>query len=399
MDLTIVRRRALDGVNPAHWDALEHGPSPFLEYGFLRALELSGSVGADAGWDPYYLLAVRPGEGSAQGDLQEGGLGGSLVGAIACFVKDHSFGEYIFDFQWARASHGAGLAYYPKLVIAAPFTPATGQRILLAPGLDEAEREQVTRELLDEVHAVAAERDCGSIHFLFTTAEERATLEAYGFFPRASFQYHFENREYESFDAFLARMTSRKRKQIRKERRRVHEVIDGARFIPGSELGDLQLRNLARFYRSTTDAHGGHAYLQSGFFRHLVELAPDRVQFLEIEKDGHPIAGALFLESADALYGRYWGCDEQVDFLHFEAACYQGIERCIQRGIPLFEAGAQGEHKLVRGFMPRETYSAHWIRHPELRRAIRAYTQEEARVIEQRMRAFAEYGPFKQDAG
>ncbi len=394
VDLTLTQLRSIEGVKSASWNALDHAPSPFLEWGFLAALERSGSVGAAAGWDPYYLL-VHGELPAAQRSSPERAAGAPLLGAVAAYVKDHSYGEYIFDFHWARASMGAGIPYYPKLVIAAPATPATGRRILLHPKLDAAGREAVSAKLIAGVRELAEQTGCMSTHWLFVTAQEREQLVAAGFAARASYQFHWRNQGYASFDEFLAQLTSRKRKQIRKERARAQAAVDALRFVPGTELDGERLAALDRFYRRTTNLYGGRQYLRAGFFHALVELAPDRVQWLEVERAGQPIAGALFLQSEHGLYGRYWGCDEDIEFLHFEAAYYAGIDRCIELGLPLFEAGAQGEHKLLRGFMPAVCHSAHELRHPGLDRGVREFLREEARAVEQQVRGLAEYGPYK----
>lgn len=397
VDLTLSQLRTIEGVESASWNALDHAPSPFLEWGFLAALERSGSVGASAGWDPHYLL-VHGELPAAQGASPERGEP-VLLGAVAAYVKEHSYGEYIFDFHWARASMSAGIPYYPKLVVAAPATPATGRRILLHPRLDGRGREAVTARLIAGVRELAEATGCMSTHWLFTTEDEREQLVAAGFAARASYQFHWHNQGYASFDDFLARMTSRKRKQIKKERSRARAAVDAIHFVPGTELSQDQLGALDRFYRRTTEVYGGRQYLRAGFFRQLVELAPERVRFLEAVRGGKAIAGALFLETEHALYGRYWGCDEEIEFLHFEAAYYAGIERCIARGLPLFEAGAQGEHKLLRGFVPVICHSAHELRHPGLDRGVREFLREEARGVAQHVRELAAYGPYRSPSG
>lgn len=417
VDLVLSAHRSLASVESAgwsalDWNALDHGPSPFLEWGFLRALELSGSVGGSSGWSPTYILVhgdascliddgARDPSPIQGGPVQDGRV---LLGAVAAYAKDHSYGEYIFDFQWARASTRSGIPYYPKLVVAVPATPATGRRILLHPGLSRPLREQVARRLITGVRELADDLGVGSIHWLFTTAEEQALLESEGFAARASFQFHWHNRSkvesgapWPDFDAFLASLSSRKRKQIRKERARAQAAVDSIRFVPGSELVPSQIAALDRFYRRTTDLYGGSQYLRPGFFEALVEQLPERVRFLEVGRGGGPIAGALFLETSEALYGRYWGCSEDIEFLHFEASYYAGIERCIERGIGLFEAGAQGEHKLVRGFMPAICHSSHWLRHPGLDRGVREFLREERRAVAHHIEQLAAYGPYRRE--
>jgi predicted N-acyltransferase len=369
-------------VDVAAWDALDHGPAPFLRHGFLRALEDSGSIGGTGrrrtGWTPAYLLAER---------------GGRLLGAVAAFIKDHSYGEYIFDWGWASAAQRAGIRYYPKLVIAAPATPATGRRLLLA---SDADRD-VKDVLLGAVRAIADDTKCSSIHWLFCTAEEQAELARAGFAPRTTSQFHWKNRGYASFDEFLAQLKSRKRKQLRKERERARAAIDRLSWVPGTELGQEQLDDLDRFYRITTANHGMRDYLREGFFHLLAAHLPEAMRMVEVIKGGRRIAGALFLETDSALYGRYWGADTHVDLLHFETAYYAGIERAIDKRLPLFEAGAQGEHKLLRGFEPSRTYSAHWIRHEGLAAAIEDYTRREAHALEAELAEMAKFGPYRSD--
>jgi predicted N-acyltransferase len=370
-------------IDAAAWDGLDHGPSPFLRHGFLRALEESGSIEPAtgrkrrSGWASLYLLAEQAGR---------------LVGAVPAFVKTHSYGEYIFDWGWANAAQRAGLSYYPKLVIAAPATPATGRRLLIAPGGDGA---AVGAALIGAVRAVADDADCSSIHWLFCTRDEQAQLVRAGFFARASMQFHWHNRDYQTFDDFLARLKSRKRKQLRKERERARAAIERLSWIAGAELDEARLDDLDRFYRNTTDQHGGRDYLRPGFFHALARHLPDAMRMVEVVAGGRRVAGALFLETEHALYGRYWGADVHLDLLHFETAYYAGIERAIERRLPLFEAGAQGEHKLLRGFDPMPTYSAHWIRHPGLAAAIEDYTQREAAAVAAQIAELAQFGPYR----
>ena len=390
-DLTSRVVPSLASVDAAQWNALEHGPSPFSEYGFLRALERSGSVGPESGWEPAYVL-VEAGAASAagSGEIPER----RLVGAVAAYVKAHSYGEYIFDWAWARAAERGGLAYYPKLVVAVPMTPATGPRLLIA---RDVSRGPVVAKLVAEVRALAERRRCGSIHWLFTTAAEQAELREHGFLPRASFQYHWHNDGYASFDEFLARMTSRRRKQLRKERARVHAAVPAVEWVPGAALTPDDLAVIDRFYRGTTHNHFGQDYLQAGFFQAVVEEQPERVQWARVRRGERTIAGALYFATDAALYGRYWGCAEEVEFLHFEASYYAAIDRCIALGTPLFEAGAQGEHKLIRGFVPASTHSSHWIRHPGLAAGVERFLVDEAAAVGEHMRQLATLLPFRAD--
>jgi predicted N-acyltransferase len=366
-------------IDRATWDGLDHGPSPFLRHGFLSALEDSKSIGGRSGWTPVYVIAERAGTGA-------------VVGAVAAFVKPHSYGGYIFDWGWASAAARAGVDYYPKLVVAAPMTPATGRRILVAPGADP---DLATRALVAALREIAIAAECQSIHWLFCTDDEQRRLAELGFVPRLTYQFHWRNRGYGGWDDFLAALTSRKRKQLRKERERARGAVDALTWIDGCDLTTPQLDDLDRFYRQTTDNHGGRDYLRPGFFHRVAETCADSLRMLEVTAGGTRIAGAVFFETAAALYGRYWGAIRHVDLLHFETAYYAGIERAIDRRLPLFEAGAQGEHKLLRGFEPAPTYSAHWIAHPGLRAAIGEACAREAAAMRAQMSELAGYGPYR----
>lgn len=396
-DLTARSVPSIADVASSAWDALDHGSSPFTEHGFLLALERSGSVGAAAGWEPHYVLVER-GAGARvdAAEIAPAAEERRLVGAVAAYVKTHSYGEYIFDWAWARGSERAGLAYYPKLVVAVPMTPATGPRLLVARDMS---RGPVVDRLVAEVRALAERRGCRSIHWLFTSAAEQDELQERGFLARASFQYHWRHAGERDFEGFLARMTSRRRKQIRKERARVHAVASPVRWVPGTALTEEDVATIDRYYRRTTMNHYGQDYLQPGFFNEVVKLQPERVVWAKVEREGRTIAGALYWETEKALYGRYWGCDEEVEFLHFEAAYYAGIERCLSKGTPLFEAGAQGEHKLIRGFSPAPTYSSHWFRHGGLAAAVEQFVREEAAAVRGHMAELATLLPFREGDG
>ncbi|HEY1546624.1 MAG TPA: peptidogalycan biosysnthesis protein [Kofleriaceae bacterium] len=383
---------SVNELDAAAWDALDHGPSPFLKSGFLRALEESGSIDAAtaqrkrqrSGWTSVYILAEIPQPGGPADNRR-------LVGAVPAFIKSHSYGEYIFDWGWANASERAGIAYYPKLVIAAPATPATGPRILLAPDAPP----HTFAALIAGVRALADDAEVGSIHWLFCTEAESAKLAAHGFFQRTTMQFHWKNRGYHSFDEFLGALKSRKRKQLRKERQKAKAAIDSLAWKTGHELDQAALDDLDRFYRNTTDNHGGRDYLRPGFFHALAKYLPDEMRMVQVEQAGKRVAGALFLETTGALYGRYWGADTHVDMLHFETAYYAGIERAIEHELPLFEAGAQGEHKLVRGFEPSPTFSSHWIRHDGLSHAIQDHVAREKLAMEREIAEMSKYGPYR----
>ncbi len=381
MDISLRTVASLTQVDEQQWDALDHADSPFQRHGFLRALEESESVGAASGWLPTYLLALR---------------GDDLVGAAAAYLKTDSYGEYIFDWAWARAAAQFGQAYYPKLVIAAPFTPATGPRFLVAPG---EPAETIYQALAAGVHELLDQYELSSAHILFCTEQEASALQNVGFSRRASFQFHWHNRGYKNFDEFLAGLKSRKRKQIRKERRRAQEAIDSLEFVPGNELRDEDFAALDRFYRKTVHEHGGYDYLRPGFFEAVARSMPQSMLFARASIGGKVVAGALFFEGQHSLYGRYWGGDADCEFLHFEVAYYAAIERCIERGHTRFEAGAQGQHKLVRGFEPQLTHSVHRIVDERFARAIDGFLMQEEQGVAQRMAELAASGPYRAFVG
>jgi uncharacterized protein len=374
--------RSIARLDRAAWDALDHGGSPFLRHGFLRALEESRSIGKRSGWDPRYLVL---------------GAGGELRAALPTFVKRHSYGEFIFDWEWARASERAGIRYYPKLVAAAPMSPASGPRLLFHPSLDAAARRDAAAQLIDAARDLAREEACSGLHFLFVTERERDLLAELGLAPRASFQFHWHARGDADFAGFLARMSSRRRKQARKERERVRAAVDSIEWVRGADLSADDLAAMDRFYRDNVDAHYGTAYLEPGFFELAARYLPDEVVMARARRDGRTVAGAFFLESDRALYGRYWGAVEPIPLLHFELCVWLPIERAIERRLAVYEAGAQGGHKLLRGLEPSATHSCHLLFHPGLDRAIREFLVAEEHAVTARMAELAEAGPFKEE--
>lgn len=367
-------------IAPGAWDALAGEDDPFVEHAFLCTLEDSGTVGGRSGWEARHVVAFE---------------GDRLVGALPLYLKDHSFGEYIFDWGWAEAAHRAGIPYYPKLVSMVPATPATGRRLLLAPGVDA---ERVVGALVGEALALAEAEDASSAHLLFVTDEERRLLETTGHLShRLTYQFHWHNRGYGSFDDFLGTFRSSQRKQVRRERRRVAESDLDVRVLEGRDLDAAHWRTLERFYRITCMQYGNHAYLTPGFFR----LAPDRLAHRAVAvmafRDGEPVAASLNFEKGAHLYGRYWGCTEEHEFLHFELCYYRLIERAIERGAQRFEAGAQGTHKLRRGLEPSPIHSMHWVRDPMLSRAVQEFLPREARAVERTMEELAHHGPYRRD--
>jgi predicted N-acyltransferase len=366
------------GDDLAAWRALEPPDFPFFDYEFLRALERSGSIGGGSGWSPVYLVC--------KDDL------GGVLGALPLYLKTHSYGEYIFDWEWAHAYRQHGLPYYPKLVAAVPFTPATGPKLLVRP---DADRAAVTRALLTAARRLGEERRVSSSHALFLPEEELDEFIEHGFAVRHSVQFHWRNRGYGAFSDYLDAMMSKRRRQVARERRQL-EGVEIER-LTGSELSPEHAATMYRFYLSTSDRKWGSPYLTGAFFAEVFRTMGDRI-LLVLARDrgtGRPIAGALNFFKGRTLYGRYWGTTEERRNLHFELCYYQAIEFAIERRLALFEAGAQGEHKLARGFLPSLTYSAHAIHHPDFRRAIEDYINVEKKILAEDMVDYAQHNPYK----
>ncbi len=356
-------------VEAARWDAAAGGGDPFLSHAFLSALEASGSVGEASGWTPLPLLVEDAGR---------------LTGVTPAYLKTHSQGEYVFDHGWADAWGRAGGDYYPKLQIAVPFTPVVGRRLLGgAPEL-----------LLAGAEAVVEQNDLSSAHVTFLTEEEAELAEARGWLMRHGIQYHWLSRGYGSFDDFLGALSSRKRKAMRKEREAAQAGLT-FRHLRGSEIGAADMAAMWRFYQDTGARKWGRPYLTRAFFEMAVERLGDQLLLFLAERDGRPIAGALNWVGTDTLYGRYWGCTEEVPFLHFELCYYQAIEWAIAHGLTTVQAGAQGEHKLARGYEPVRTLSVHFIPHPAFRDAVERFVVAERAVVAAELEALREELPFR----
>jgi hypothetical protein len=367
-------------IRAADWDACAGGGNPFVSYAFLQALEESESACAESGWLPQHLV------------LEDGG--GRLIGAVPLYLKNHSYGEYVFDQGWAEAYERAGGRYYPKLQAAVPFTPVTGPRILLRPGADPEAAELLIAALLE----VAKRSKVSSLHVTFPTQAESARFAKAGFIERLGRQFHWENQGYKSFDDFLDALTARKRKQIKRERRAANADIE----IETLNGGDIAARHwdaFYEFYMSTSDRKWGSAYLTRAFFDLLGSRMADQVVLVMAKQHGHYVAGALNLLGGDTLYGRNWGCLGDFPFLHFEACYYRAIDFAIAHGLKRVEAGAQGSHKIQRGYLPVPTYSTHWIRDPGFARAVADFVQRERRAIESEMDELEEtLSPFRREA-
>lgn len=376
MSLRVELVSDLGAIDPTAWDALTGDDDPFVEHAFLRALETSGSVGAEAGWLPVHVTVRR---------------GRDLIAALPLYAKNNSWGEFIFDFQWAEGAIRAGIPYYPKLVSMAPFTPATGKRFLIAPGEDEAE---MIETLVAGARAAADELGASSVHLLFVTPEERDHGHSAGLSRRVTHQFHWQNQGYASFDDFLARFRADKRKQVRKERRRVQELGLELAVKEGPELEPHEWAALKRFYREGVDRYGSAPYLRPAFFDAIRASHAHRVVGAFAYQDGQPVAASLSFEKGAHLYGRYWGAVDEHELLHFELCYYQLIERAIARGHTRFEAGAQGRHKLARGMLPTPIHSLHWVRDPRLAAAIDAYLPAEAADTHAQIAMLGERSPF-----
>ncbi len=349
---------------------------PFTTHRFLLALEESGSVGRGTGWQPQYLTAY---------------LDGMLIGAAPMYAKSHSQGEYIFDHSWAHAYESAGGRYYPKLQIAAPFTPATGRRFLVRPGYDAVGMSALVQGAVQ----LAAENRISSLHATFCTEAEALAGEQMGLMVRHSQQFHWLNDGYTDFDGFLAALSSRKRKNIRKEREQACDFGGQIRTITGDDLRPEHWGAFWRFYQDTGARKWGSPYLTRQFFDIAQETMTDDIALVLAERNGYPVAGALNFIGRETLYGRYWGCVEHHPCLHFELCYYRAIDFAIAEGLARVEAGAQGEHKLARGYMPTRTHSLHWVGDPGFADAVQKYLDAEAHAVGEEIEILTDYGPFR----
>ncbi|MBW6527215.1 GNAT family N-acetyltransferase [Sphingomonas sp. RHCKR7] len=374
--MTSLTARIADGVGaiPAdQWDACAGPANPFLGHAFLAALEESGSVGGRSGWQPIPVVVD--------------GADGAPAAIAPAYAKSHSQGEYVFDHGWADAWERAGGSYYPKLQVAVPFTPVPGARLLLRDP-------DAAPALIAALEAVTDRHDLSSAHATFVAPDQIAAFERAGWLIREGTQYHWQNQGYATFDDFLGALASRKRKAIRKERAAAVEGLT-IRHLSGAAIGRREWDAFWRFYQDTGSRKWGRPYLTRTFFPLLGEALGERVLLILAERDGVPIAGALNLIGDDALYGRYWGCTEEVPFLHFELCYYQAIDAAIARGLRTVEAGAQGEHKLARGYVPVPTWSAHYIPDASFRRAVADFLVRERAAVVQEQEFLGELTPFR----
>ncbi len=319
---------------------------------------------------------------------------GSLHGALCLYEKYNGYGEYIFDWGWAQAYERHGLNYYPKLVSAVPFTPATGRKLLVHP---DADIFPVRKILLKEALLSMRRRNCSSLHFLYITAEELPVFDSMGFMIRHSFQFHWKNNNYQDFDQFLSTMKGKRRKEILRERRQIKEQMITVSVLQGNEITREHMHQMFQFYITTISRKWGHPYLSLEFFYRIHETMLRRLVLIFAYADGACVAGTINFHKGNCLYGRYWGCKGNYRSLHFELCYYQPIEFAIRNRISLFEAGAQGEHKIQRGFLPELTYSAHWVEHPGFRSSISDFLEEEKAAIRQGIKAFKPHSPYRDD--
>ncbi len=367
---------SLAEIGEPAWSALlaQQGDSnPFLSYAFLHALHTSGCVSADTGWQPQYLAIWQD---------------QTLVAAMPLYLKSHSYGEYVFDWAWAEAYQRNGLDYYPKLLSAIPYTPVTGPRLLACD-------EQARAALIASLCAQQEKAAISSCHILFPPEAQAVQLQAAGFMLRSGVQFHWLNAQYRDFDAFLSTLEQKKRKNIRAERRKVAEAGVTLRRVPGAQIGAADWRLFYRCYSNTYAEHRSSPYLNLDFFLRIAATMPDHLLMVLAERDGVAIASSLVVHDARTLYGRYWGALEHVPCLHFETAYYQPLEFCIERGIATFEGGAQGEHKMARGFLPQKTWSAHWLAHPAFADAVERFLAQESGGIDAYIDELSERNPFR----
>ena len=366
----------LADIPPREWDALtDHNPT--LCHAYLQSMIDADCTTAKTGWLPQFLTLWRDIEGTL-----------SLCGAVPLYVKSHSYGEYVFDWAWAEAYQRHGLDYYPKLLSAVPFTPCSGGRLLAKTAADK-------KLLVDGLISLAKQSDVSSLHVLFPNAEDHQLLTGAGMMPRTSIQFHWQNAAYKTFDDFLATMSHDKRKKVKQERRKVKDAGIAFRLLVGTDITDADWDFFVECYDHTYRAHFSTPYLNRKFFGLIGERMPENILLVVAEREGKPIASALNLFGDATLYGRYWGGLVFQSGLHFETCYYQALEFCIARGIRTFEGGAQGEHKLARGFLPVKCHSAHWLKQPQFAKAVEDFLRRESGGIERYVDELGESSPFK----
>ena len=377
MTISINTVNSLRDISASDWNALNSESYPFTQYEFLFALENNHAVGEEFGWLTHFFLAYE---------------GDCLIGALPAYIKYNSYGEFVFDWSWADAYHRNNIPYYPKLVTSIPYTPATGPRILLKDKSDDGLAEQLINSALD----FAKDSQLSSYHCLFTNQQDTARFQHHPeFMMRLGCQFHWKNKHYKNFEHYLSFLTSKKRKQIKRERRLVQEQGISFEILNGHSATAAHWDIYHQFYESTFNRKSGIPTLSNNFFKEIARTMPDSIVLvMALYKDEY-VASAFNLKSKNALYGRHWGCSENFDNLHFEACYYQGLEYCIENGLSLFEPGAQGEHKIARGFMPTKTWSAHWIADPRYKEAIKNFLTHETQGMYHYIEELNEHSPYK----
>jgi len=369
-------------IGQTNWDKCAGADNPFVSFAFLSAMEDSGSTTAETGWQPFHLVA--------EDDT------GAVIGIVPLYVKAHSYGEYVFDWAWAEAYERAGGRYYPKLQSAVPFSPVPGPRLLVAN--DQPEAGAVRNALINGLTILPEKLGMATLHVTFCSEDESKQMAQAGFLGRIGMQYHWRNRDYQNFDDFLGALNSRKRKNLRKERKQVLEAGYSFKALRGDDLKAHHWDRFYHFYHDTTDRKWGQAYLTRDFFDLLHERMRDRTVLVCAFNDGEMVAGALNMIGSETLYGRNWGTVDRTPLLHFETCYYQAIDIAIEHGLKTVEAGAQGEHKIQRGYEPVITHSAHLIADPGLKRAVAQFlTQEQSLITRDRKYILSEHSPYRQD--
>lgn len=371
--------QSLDSIPQEQWDSLIGADNPFLSHTFLAALERHAVVVPDNGWQPMHLVLESD--------------DGALLAAMPAYLKGHSWGEFVFDWAWADAYARNGLDYYPKLLIGVPFSPVNSPRLLHA---TDQRPQELAPLLTGAVQELCRSQGWSSAHCLFPPEPEARLLDATGWLLRQGVQFHWHNRGYSSFEDFLGDLSSKKRKNIRRERRQAASTGLQFRMQPGDTVSDKHWEAFHRYYEKTFMEHGNLALLPTSFFKDVGRALGPYVQLAQALDGDELVAGALFLGNGSVLYGRYWGCARELDGVHFETCYYQGIEYCIRQGIQRFEPGAQGEHKIARGFVPSRTWSAHWISHPGFRDAIGDFLRRETPLVERYRLEMAAHSPYKE---
>ena len=378
--LTSIWVDSVQDIDESAFNSLRKCNYPFISYQFLSALEQSGVCCHETGWQPKFLCIYQD---------------KMLIGLLPGYIKTHSYGEYVFDWSWAHAYDQHQLPYYPKLINAIPFTPVMGPRFLSSGVLAD---DELAHAMAAAVKEFCSASELSSWHCLFPDQQHHAVMESIeGLLSRTDCQYHWNNRGYQSFDDFLQRMTSRKRKNIKKERKKIAEQGLSIERLCGNEICPEHLQHFYLFYHSTYLKRGRQGYLNQDFFERTLAHLREQILLVLAYRDEQPIAGSLFFYDENALYGRYWGCLEEYDSLHFECCYYQGIEYCIEQGLSKFDPGTQGEHKIARGFEPTFTRSLHYIAHPDFHDAIRRFVDQERSHIEAYAREARTLLPFNQE--